>query len=112
MAGRGFVLRQDKVTAKDVDEGVKNKWNWAWLERSCGDIILDVFIRKLPAPGKAFCLWCESVINYSASGVKALTSHAASVKHRQQTETRKSNYRLTGWFFLNRQNLFSLGSIY
>lgn len=105
MAGRGFVLRQDKLTVKDIDKSVKNRWNWAWLERSAGDTLLDSFIRKLPAPGRAYCLWCESEINYAASGAKALTNHAASDKHNKQLETRKSNYRLTGWVAILRREI-------
>lgn len=95
-----FVEREDKICVRDIDKSVKNKWNWSWLETSVGDIAMDAYIRKLPAPEKAYCLWCQSSINYSTSGIKALRSHASSDKHCAHISTRKSNYRLTGNYYL------------
>ena len=41
-------------TIKNVDEGVKNKFRWNWLEEkdSNGDFLSD-YVRKISAPGKS-----------------------------------------------------------
>jgi hypothetical protein len=58
---------------KEVDRGVKNEFNWKWLEETDenGDFLSD-YVRKINQPGRAFCTWCNDTLKYGSSGKRDL----------------------------------------
>ena len=69
--------------AKKIDEKVKNKWNWAWLQEKDvnGDYLSD-YMRKIDACGLAFCIYCNKTLSYGSTGKSDLFKHAkSSPKH-------------------------------
>ncbi len=64
---RKILERSDDVKA--VEQGVKNKWKWAWLElKDSSQDYLSEYIRKVDKAGQAICTLCNKTINYSQSG--------------------------------------------
>ena len=70
MAARQHVSRfamRGETDVKLIDRSVKNKWIWAWCDKSLckgspnEHLVGDCF-RKLYEPGEAFCEWCEVTI--------------------------------------------------
>ena len=50
---------------KEIEKDVKNKFRWQWLEaKDCNGDFLSDYVRKLPKPGFAFCIWCDSNLDY------------------------------------------------
>ena len=58
---------------KTLDIGLKNKWNWNWLqERDLSenkDFLLD-YVLKINKPGVVYCLYCDIDIVYGSLGKK------------------------------------------
>ena len=54
-----IIEREEVGCVRDLEEGVKNKWRWSWLEikDENGDYLSE-YIRKIRQPGKAICVWC------------------------------------------------------
>ena len=97
MCDRKFVERgDDDAAVRSIDQDVKNKWNWKWMEREVDGCHLSDFIRKLDKCGLAFCVWCSSEIKYGSNGAKALMQHCSQGKHTAQVKARKTNYKLPG----------------
>ena len=66
-----FVHRNGRENIKQIDSGVKNKFNWSWLEeKDCNDEYLSEYIRKLKEPGIAICIACKERLKYGTSGKK------------------------------------------
>ena len=105
MAARQHISRfalRGEADVKVIDRGVRNKWIWAWCDKSLctgspnEHLVGDCF-RKLYEPGEAFCEWCEVTIKYGSSGCKALEQHALKYeKHQKIFKERRTNYQLPG----------------
>ncbi|XP_041465527.1 uncharacterized protein LOC121416126 isoform X2 [Lytechinus variegatus] len=94
------IIEREEGCVRDLEEGVKNKWRWSWLEikDENGDYLSE-YIRKIRQSGKAICMWCNGKqINYGASGFKALRGHATSKGHRQWRGARKGAQLLPSVF--------------
>ena len=60
-----------------IDEGLKNKWNWSWLEeKDCLGDVIGIWCRKTNRKGEAFCVPCGKVLRY-ASGKCDIKRHAS-----------------------------------
>jgi hypothetical protein len=96
MGDRRFIERkEDESLVKTIDQSVKNKWSWKWMEKKVDDVPVSECIRKLSVAGRAHCLWCQCDINYASQGFKAL-QHCSTAKHKSRLATRRTNYRLPG----------------
>ena len=96
---------KDSVLAKKIDKdaGVKNSWNFSWLQETVQlkwrekektksvDVKLGNTISKINEPGKAVCSLCEDVIKYGSNGKKALTIHVTTVKHVTKVKDQLTN---------------------
>ena len=82
---------------REVDEKVKNKWNFRWIEEEIAVKEFTVKIGdsiKVNLPGKASCSLCHSVINYGGRGKSAFKEHLLSDMHYTKLKKQKSNYSL------------------
>ena len=64
---------------KTLDIGVKNKWNWNWLQErdlSESEDFLSDYIVKINKPGVAYSLYCNIDIVYGSLGKRNLRKHA------------------------------------
>ena len=88
---------------KTRDIGVKNKWNWNWLQErdfSENEDFLSDYIVKINKPGAAYCLYCNIDIAYGSSGKRNLRKHAQrNEKHAEQRKIRVTNMALPLLFF-------------
>ena len=89
-----FVTKQDDI--KKIEEGVKNKWRWEWVEN---DDLLRQYIKKIKLPGQAFCILCNRTLRYQSSGKKDLQRHITSPPHQAAMRNVKSNYSLDSKYF-------------
>ena len=69
------VLGKDQsALVREVDEKVKNKWNFRWIEEEIQvkEFIVKIgdSINKVNLPGKASCSLCHSVIHVAESAFK------------------------------------------
>ena len=94
--------RKDIICEKDVpllrqeiEAGVNNPWRWNWLEKTLHFIKLDSCFHKLEMPGKTYCSFCQSEIDYAHRGSIALKKHTEVKKYQFHATTRKSNYSLS-----------------
>ena len=108
------VLGKDQFAlVREVDEKVKNKWNFRWIEEEIQvkefTVKIGDSINKVNLPGKASCsLWlCHSVINYGGRGKSSFKEHLLSDMHYTKLKTQKSNYSL-GSFAPKKDKLFPL----
>ena len=77
-------VRRDDSDIKEIDRGVKNKFNWNWLEeKDSNDMFLSEWVRKVDAAGKAICLVCNLTMKYGGEGKSAFTRHARSDDHKR-----------------------------
>ena len=95
---------------RNVDDGVKNKFMFSWLERTIklplktsGEIKMEQFhlrdfFKKVSIPGKAWCEICDKLTSYGNRGCKALEQHAESSAHLEKLQLRRSNYSVKGMF--------------
>ena len=88
---------------KTLDIGVKNKWNWNWLQErdlSESEDFLSDYIVKINKPGVAYSLYCNIGIVYGSSGKRNLRKHAQrNEKHAEQRKIRVTNMALPLSFF-------------
>ncbi len=86
-----------------IDSGVKNKWNWNWLQHSVEVQLekhgvktfkLEAIFQKIDVPGKAWCTTCESEINYGSRGRVAMIDHVKGKSHIRKTDTVLSNHSI------------------
>ena len=106
------VLGKDQsALVREVDEKVKNKWNFRWIEEEIQvkefTVKIGDSINKVNLPGKASCSLCHSVINYGGRGTSAFKEHLLSDMHYTKLKTQKSNYSL-GSFAPQKDKLFPL----
>lgn len=83
-----------KADIKTIDQKVKNKFRWNWLEEKDehGDFLSD-YIRKTSGAGTAFCVYCKQTLNYGSKGKQIIMRHAVSathVKRRRELQTNQS----------------------
>jgi len=78
-----FFTENDAAHVKNV-VGVKNKWSWAWLSHEVDvqlkkhgkqRVKLETQVRKGVVCGKAWCVICDTDINYANRGRVALVNH-------------------------------------
>ena len=87
---------------KMLEKTVKNKFRWHWLEATVEISVkgerkttpLIEWIRKIDVPGKAKCILCDKIINYSSRGRVSLTEHCKSNAHFEKLNIKSSNYTL------------------
>ena len=102
MAVRYNFVSREQDNIKEIDGGVKNKWNWSWCEAKLLSGTPDVHLvsdcfRKIDRPGEAFCEYCQVTIKYGSSGKKALQQHAEKFqKHAEIFRIKRTNYQLPG----------------
>ena len=88
-----------KMNVKEIDKGVKNKFNWKWLESKDGNgDFLSSYIRKINVAGKVRCIVCGVILTYGSSGVKAIHNHCNSEAHRKSKKIRDGNQSLPAVF--------------
>ena len=64
---------------KTIEASVKNKFKWDWLQQKDGnDDFLSDYVRKIPEPGIAYCLYCHQRFNYGTRGKSYVLRHAIS----------------------------------
>ena len=59
----------------EIDETIKNKWSWFWLEEkdlNCYKDCLSDYIVKIKKPGFAYCFYCNVPVFYGSSGNRNL----------------------------------------
>ena len=88
-----------KSDMKSLENDVKNKWRWEWLdERDKDRLKYGEWLRKPDTAGIAFCEACGRTINYKGNGKKAFKSHAEDVSHKKSIRAVKLNQK--GHFFI------------
>lgn len=99
---KDIICRNSNVNARNIDikNGIKNPWRWEWLERKVLGTYLQEYIRKLAAPGVAYCTVCTQELYYKSRGCVALMDHVKSTKHQAALEKR-NNYSLPGEYILS-----------
>jgi len=78
---------------KALDRAEKNKWSWKWLTEvdSDGDK-WRLWLRKPDIAGKAYCEYCDKLLNYGSSGKSALRKHVEKyTDHKKNKRTVKEN---------------------
>ena len=69
---------------KALEEGVKNKCRWEWLnERDAQGEKWAQWLKKSDVNGIAFCDVCSKSINYKSKAKKAMRLHAKDETHRK-----------------------------
>lgn len=100
-----------KALIKTLEQNVKNKWNFNWLEEEVKvqefNVKLGDTIVKINSAGKALCQLCNSVINYGGRGKCTLKGHIKSDMHHNRLKVQKTNYNL-GSFALKKDKLFPM----
>jgi len=98
----------EKALAREIDKGggVKNCWNFTWLEESVHihytedgkkkNIVVQLgeAIAKIDKPGKALCSLCGDLLNYASNGKKTLKNHIGTAKHVSLEKLKASNQLL------------------
>ena len=106
---KDIIQRGDETRLKKLEEGVKNKWQWKWLDaivradrkkvddgspckwKECvGDSI-----RKLDQAGVAYCCRCRSDIRYGSRGLVAIQDHIVTTLHQSKASV-DNNFLLPG----------------
>ncbi|KAL1250518.1 hypothetical protein QQF64_018314 [Cirrhinus molitorella] len=79
---------------KDIDNGIKNKWSWAWIEDvGSNGKLFGNWCQKLRQPGACYCTVCARKLMYGTSGKKVLSRceldpvHKATVRALQHTSS-------------------------
>ena len=82
-----------------IDKGVRNKWNWQWLEeRDADGHFLSEYIRKVDKPGFAICIICKGELQYGNGGKKDVVNHGSKKKHQRNRKLRETNTTLPSIF--------------
>lgn len=83
----------------EIDKGVRNKWNWQWLEEKDADgHFLSEYIRKVDRPGYAKCIICKCELQYGKGGKKDVVGHASKKKHQRNRKLRETQTTLPSIF--------------
>ena len=92
------VLLYGDASVREIDNGVKNKFRWEWLQET---VTIDGYhhklkdcFQKIATAGKVCCNYCNDTINYSANGKRALVSHVKQAKHLKAWHVRRDNMKL------------------
>ncbi|XP_033638505.1 uncharacterized protein LOC117299151, partial [Asterias rubens] len=92
------VLLYGDASVQEIDNGVKNKFRWEWLQET---VTIDGYqhklrdcFQKIATAGKVCCNYCNDTINYSANGKRALVSHVKQAKHLKAWHVRRDNMKL------------------
>lgn len=88
-----------EANLKQIDRGVKNRFNWRWLEsKDSGGYFLSDYMRKIDIAGKARCIVCNQIVSYGSSGMKALVKHGNCDAHKNKRKIRDENQTLPAVF--------------
>lgn len=90
-------LALNSPEVKIIDEGVKNRFKWSWLQETTevdGNTLLLNCFSKIREPGKAVCDICNHHIIYGTSGKTALRKHMAHPKHLKAWRIQQQNMRI------------------
>ena len=95
--GMAILSKNDIVRIKEIDGTVKNKFSFAWLERTIDigngiKIQIGEDFKKIDVAGQAFCQLCNKQINYGSRGAVALDDHAKSSKHTALLKERQTTH--------------------
>ena len=110
------IIDRSVIKLVDVDNGVRNKWRWDWLEKSVLVDPLNKFpevklnwsngpvrmmakdhIRKIDKPGKALCVACDDdSITYSEVGLGTIKAHLEILRHFRCVTALAQNQLLPG----------------
>ena len=86
------VSRNDGTEIAVIDKGVKNPFKWHWLERKdVHKMYYSEWVRKVDISGKAWCLLCKKLLNYSNQGITGFDTHAKGDKHKEVVLSLKNN---------------------
>ena len=55
------------ASVKHIDDGLKNKWRWEWLDEEKLGRKYSSWAKKFDAPGGVFCIVCNSGLQYASS---------------------------------------------
>ena len=117
------VTAGEKSLVANIDSGVKNKWNYKWLEeKKTAKVMIHVDGKKFErtvemcvgdsivkgnAAGAALCEWCrDKPIMYGGKGKAALFKHIASDKHMEILKTKLTTPSLGSFgHTVSKQNL-------
>ena len=96
----------EKAIAVQVDAGLKNKWNFSWLDATVktklqlGNTMKEMELRvgdtinKIDVAGQAFCDLCADALKYGSRGKVSLTNHLTTEKHLQKVKTQLTSTSL------------------
>jgi hypothetical protein len=95
MEGIEFIDEKDAL--KVLDNGIKNKWRFAWLKEvdTQGERI-STWCRKIKKEGLCFCIVCNTTINYSNNGKKVLFKHSKFDTHKKIMRAQKLTQTVPG----------------
>ena len=92
-----FLAESDDIAS--VDNGKKNKFVWAWLNRfDCQNEKIGIWCRKIDVPGSCFCIAFNTWIIYGSDGVKALLQHVKTGVHHKTSDSIKRTQVLDGFY--------------
>ena len=99
----GVLTKSDILKIKEIDQKVKNKFSFAWLERTVEiasglKVSLGDDISKTDDAGQAVCKLCNKYINYGSRGAVALDDHVKSAKHIGLVKQRQSSHKIKELF--------------
>lgn len=90
------IKKGDQVRVREIDAGVKNKFNWSWLDEK--EVVKGITVTlgdhvvKVDLPGKAWCQLCSASITYGGRGKKTIINHVTSEKHMKKLKSSLSTY--------------------
>lgn len=97
---------KDAAIVKQLDAGLKCRWNWSWLKLE-GKVSIkgqevsfhlgDVF-SKINRQGFARCILCIKDMNYANKGSHALQTHCQTEVHKKKVQMIASTHSLASTF--------------
>ena len=73
---------ENREDVRTVDADFRNKFKFEWLsDTDCNGDLYSAYLRKPRIPGKAFCAYCNDLVNYGSAGKRCLIDHAKTKKH-------------------------------
>ncbi|KAI8777450.1 hypothetical protein BgiBS90_021653 [Biomphalaria glabrata] len=90
-------LSSNDVLAITLDQSVKNKWRWQWLETDNGTgTLFKEWCKKIDAPGVCYCIVCNQTLSYGSSGKKCLMDHSNNASHLIAFSSARNSYQIPG----------------
>ncbi|KAK7933645.1 hypothetical protein WMY93_004541 [Mugilogobius chulae] len=74
---------EEGAQVANIDNTVKNKWRWAWLDEvGEGGRPIRSWCKKLKVAGACMCVLCHKKLVYGSNGKKVLIRHQSDGAHR------------------------------